>query len=381
MMKKKFLYVCILLFMTLCMTAQQRLWVGQTYRCDATSAVMGLTSDLSWSGDACLSLTGSGFYRDVVIVDYFEGTQTVTCSWNYRLYSNDTWKRQTKTWNISCYENPLTVSPTTMTLYVGQEDYVGYSHQYTNGYSGSARVTFSTTNSRVVSVSGSGKVSALSPGTAYVNVHSTLSSGAPYCFITVKEATVTGVTLPGTLKVIEGETKRLVPSVSPSGASTSFTWESENPDIATVDSDGMVTGIKVGTAKIWVTTVKGGYKSSCIVTVVPPPVQPTGVVLPEKTSLYKGFKQKLTPSLVPGNAEATYTWKSSDTNVVTVDASGNITAKKAGTSIITVTTHNGVSATCEVTVNDLPEEYNADALKSKMNVIEKLRTATLNKLY
>lgn len=77
--------------------AQKSMWVGETYMCDATSAVMGLTSDITWTDNGgYLSLSGSGFYRNVTVTQYFSGTATVKCSWKYRLYSGDTWKRQSK---------------------------------------------------------------------------------------------------------------------------------------------------------------------------------------------------------------------------------------------------------------------------------------------
>jgi len=46
------------------------------------------------------------------------------------------------------------------------------------------------------------------------------------------------------------------------------------------------------------------------------------------------------------------TWKSSDTDVATVDANGKVTAVTMGTATITATAADvgGVSATCEVTV-------------------------------
>ncbi len=370
----------MLLFLTFGVNGQQRLWVGQSYKCDVTSSVMGTTADMSWSGDVCLSLSGSYFYRDVVVTDYFEGTQTVTCTWKYKLYYNDTWKTQTVRWNISCYENPLSISPTSMTLYVGQEDYIGYGHKYSNNYTNSARVSFSSSNSTIVSVNSSGKVTAKSPGTAYVNVHSSLASGSPYCLITVKEAVPTGVSLPATEKIIEGETKQLTPKVTPSGISTSYTWKSDNPDVVSVDTEGRIKGVKVGSTKIWVTTVKGGYTASCTVTVLPPPIQPTGVELPEKLSLYVGFGQTLTPKLSPDAAEADYIWKSSDNSVVKVDSKGMVQAVSKGNAVISVKTHNGLTAECKITVSDLPSEYDASAIKSKISVVDRLKTATFNNI-
>ena len=79
----------------------------------------------------------------------------------------------------------------------------------------------------------------------------------------------------------------------------------------------------------------------------------TGVSLNE-TSLTLTEKETstLTATVEPNNAtNQTVTWKSSDTNIATVDTDGNVTAVAEGTATITVTTADGgKTATCEVTV-------------------------------
>ena len=79
---------------------------------------------------------------------------------------------------------------------------------------------------------------------------------------------------------------------------------------------------------------------------------PTSVSL-NKTSLTLdvGKSYTLTKTVSPSNAATSYTWRSSNTSVATVDKNGKVTAKKAGTATITVKTSNGKTATCKVTVN------------------------------
>lgn len=185
--------------------AQKTMWVGETYMCDATSAVMGLTSDVSWTtSGGYLSLSGSGFYRNVTVTQYFSGSATVKCSWKYRLYSGDTWKSQSKSWTIRCNENPVSILPTSLTLFPGETAYVSYSHKYNNSYTSAANAYFSSSNTRVATVSNSGLVTAINPGTTYINVYSKISNAAnaPYCIVTVKESTPTGVSLPSSLSLI-----------------------------------------------------------------------------------------------------------------------------------------------------------------------------------
>ena len=79
---------------------------------------------------------------------------------------------------------------------------------------------------------------------------------------------------------------------------------------------------------------------------------PTSVSL-NKTSLALeiGRTYTLIKTVSPSNAVTSYTWRSSNTSVATVDSNGKVTAKKAGTATITVKTSNGKTATCKVTVN------------------------------
>lgn len=79
----------------------------------------------------------------------------------------------------------------------------------------------------------------------------------------------------------------------------------------------------------------------------------TGVSLDKKTlNLTEGKNETLIATVKPDNAtNKNVIWESSDPNVVTVDASGNVTAKKAGKATITVkTAEGGFTDTCEVTV-------------------------------
>jgi len=83
---------------------------------------------------------------------------------------------------------------------------------------------------------------------------------------------VTGVTVsPTTLTLSQGKTATLTATVSPSTATDkTVTWTSSNTGVATVSSDGVVTGVKAGTATITATTNDGGKTATCAVTVKAP---------------------------------------------------------------------------------------------------------------
>lgn len=92
------------------------------------------------------------------------------------------------------------------------------------------------------------------------------------------------------------------------------------------------------------------------VKVVAPPtpkVSVKGVTLDKTTaSVVAGNTLQLKATVNPSNAtDKSVTWKSSNSSVATVDASGKVTAIKAGTAIITVTSADGgFTASCTVSV-------------------------------
>ena len=83
------------------------------------------------------------------------------------------------------------------------------------------------------------------------------------------EVSVTSVSLnKSTLDIKVGETATLTATINPTNATNkNVTWESDNTQIATVDTAGEVTAIKEGTAKITVKTKDGNHTATCIVTV------------------------------------------------------------------------------------------------------------------
>ena len=79
---------------------------------------------------------------------------------------------------------------------------------------------------------------------------------------------VTGVTLSKTdLSLAVGGYETLSATVAPEDATTtSLTWASDDPSVATV-AEGMVRGVKAGSTVIRVTTTDQGKTATCTVTV------------------------------------------------------------------------------------------------------------------
>ncbi len=87
--------------------------------------------------------------------------------------------------------------------------------------------------------------------------------------VTVSSVGVTGVSLSKTSAGIHpGDKMALTATITPSDASeTRVTWASSDLNVATVDDKGNVTAVGEGSCTITVTTVDGGYKATCEVTV------------------------------------------------------------------------------------------------------------------
>ncbi len=269
--KRYFLSLLLILIIPSATKAQQSLWVGQSYTFDVTSAVMGLTANMSWStSGGYLSLSGSGFYRTITVTQYFSGSATVTCEWDYKLTSNSSYTHMRKSVTITCRENKVSISPSSLTLSPGETSYVSYSHQYDNQYTSAANTYFQSTNPSVAAVNQhTGEVTAKAPGSTYINVYSKISSGAPYCLVTVKEVQPTSISIPHSLSLVAGDSKTISATLSPSNASSSLTWTSSNTNVATVSQSGNISALNPGTTNIKVTTANG-LTATCALSVSEP---------------------------------------------------------------------------------------------------------------
>lgn len=170
---------------------------------------------------------------------------------------------------------------------------------------------------------------------------------------------VSGITLNKTeLSLIKDGKETLNATVAPENTpDKSVTWESSDTSVATVSENGEVTAVKEGTAVITVTSVADNtQKATCKVTVATSPNEVT--LNKTELSLLIGAKETLNATITPeGASDKSVTWESSDTNVATVSANGEVTALTKGTATITVTMVDGKkTASCVVTVTLPPTE-------------------------
>jgi uncharacterized protein YjdB len=134
-------------------------------------------------------------------------------------------------------------------------------------------VTWTSDNEAVATVDATGKVTAVSAGTANITVTTADGGFTATCAVTVQGGAsskpVSGVSLDKTSDSLTvGETGQLTATVQPADASNKdVTWSSDNEAVATVDATGKVTAVSVGTANITVTTADGGFTDTCVITV------------------------------------------------------------------------------------------------------------------
>jgi transglutaminase/protease-like cytokinesis protein 3 len=119
-------------------------------------------------------------------------------------------------------------------------------------------------NSNIASVSSTGKVTAVAPGNTSVTVTSVGSGKTSVAVVTVTQPVVS-VNLPvQNLSILVGIKYSLAGSVSPSNATNQkINYSSSNNSIATIDANGLVTGVSVGTAIITATSADGSKTATC----------------------------------------------------------------------------------------------------------------------
>ena len=246
-------------------------------------------------------------------------------------------------------------------------------------------VAWESNATNVATVDNSGKVTAVSEGTATITAKAGEQTATCTVTVTKADVAVESVTLnPTTLTLEKGSTGTLTATVAPQNATNNtVTWSSSNPEVATV-ANGTVTAVSAGTATITVTTADGNHKATCTVTVTPKTVPVSGIQVQGTATLYVGNITKLTAKVEPTNAtNPAVTWSSNNESVATVGTDGTVTAVSAGTATITVTTADGnKTAECKVTVNAPQTKpvtgvtLNKSAITLEVNGSEKL-TATV----
>ena len=237
------------------------------------------------------------------------------------------------------------------------------------------KVVWSSSDDTIASVDQEGLVTALKVGK--VQITATAEEGALKAVCEVEVAAfVSGIKFDkNELELYNGDTYTLQATILPEDANNkTLSWSSSSPTIATVDENGMITAIAAGTATITATaTDESGITATCKVTVL----QHVESVTLSRTSgsMYVGEAKSLTATVLPENASnKNVVWSSTNEAVATVDQTGLVSAHKAGqTQIVATTEEGGLTAACDVTVNQYVTEIALDAVTATLYTNETLQ--------
>jgi|GEM_PF-3405831 len=172
----------------------------------------------------------------------------------------------------------------------------------------------------------------------------------------VETVSVTGVNVSPTSGAVDkGATTSLTASTVPANATNQFmTWTSSQPEIATVDANGLVTGVNLGTTTITIKTTDGNFEATAQITVNPAAlIDVTGIsVSPTSRTIFVGQSIQSVATILPeDSSNKKVNWLSNNSAIASVDSSGLITAISTGVAIITATTDDGeFKATTTITV-------------------------------
>lgn len=150
--------------------------------------------------------------------------------------------------------------------------------------------------------------------------------------------------------ILIGDTYDL--NVNNKAAKSSYSWTTSNKKIATVDKNGIITGVSKGTAVITCTvkTPVKTYKLTCSVTIIKPAAY--FGIKNKVTALNLGQSYDVDHLLAPSTSNDKTTWKSSNKSIAAPDASGKFTALKMGSVTITGKTLGGKSDSMTIRVVD-----------------------------
>ncbi|MBQ6513987.1 MAG: Ig-like domain-containing protein [Clostridia bacterium] len=198
------------------------------------------------------------------------------------------------------------------------------------------KVELAVDNEAVVRVKGN-TVSGLAPGETVLTITSVQDSSVAIQYRIVVIQPVTRLTLTAPAKSVAiGGTIQLTPVYAPENATRQqVTWVSANEQIATVDENGVVTGLKRGTARITATAADGSNIRANISVQVTQSAEEITLDKPELT-IDVGRNAVVKATVLPKDTNnKKVVWSSSDESIATVDKQGRIKAVALGDCEIT----------------------------------------------
>lgn len=227
-------------------------------------------------------------------------------------------------------------------------------------------VDWYTDDEDVVSVDQKGCVSFVGEGETTVWVETEDGDYRDSCKVYAQKVAqpVSGVSISQTEAIMDlSEPKlQLSAKVEPENATIpDILWSSSNREIATVDENGLVTGLAVGEVIIRAETKEGGYVQECKLVIKSADMS---VSLDAKEIyLLRGEQYQLTETVLPTGAAVKGIWYSNNTNVATVSETGNVIGKALGTALIKYYMEEDRNIYAECTVHVVSKKIPVEGLK------------------
>ena len=216
-------------------------------------------SDLTWTTDKSdVAEVGPGG----VVTGVADGTATITAAYG----------DVTATCTVTVSSRPsISIAPNPASVKV--ESTMDFTATITPSKYGNSTITWSVEDTSIATLADkSGGVKGVSAGTTKVTASFTADgttySGSATLTVTNASMTVSSILLDPTAATIQiGKTQQLTATVTPTGTSA-VSWSSSNEAVATVDQNGLVTGLKAGTATITATAAEDdSIKTTATITV------------------------------------------------------------------------------------------------------------------
>jgi plastocyanin len=190
----------------------------------------------------------------------------------------------------------------------------------------------------IASADADGTISFYNPGEAQIGVF--IAGKTALSRIRVKPAAVASIDLPGSARVVIGGSLKLDPiartAVGTPRTDVSFSWSSDNADVATVDSAGLVVGVKQGQARI--RTTCDPASASVSIDVVANPARTIGIEPASKkarTGDVVRFSARALDASGQTLTDAPVRWATSGDGA-SIDNEGAFIAEKPGTYVVSL---------------------------------------------
>lgn len=199
-------------------------------------------------------------------------------------------------------------------------------------------VTWSSSNPEIATVSKTGTVRGVAAGQATITA-TTTEGFTDSVTVTVEPVRVSGITINTAAQTIDlGASLRISATVSPSNADNkTLSYQSSNPDVATINEEGILTTVDEGTTTITVSSTDGSNVSATVdITVENFPLESVVVTNAPDFELVVGSSLRLRTDVTPAEAYVTMSYSSDNTEVATVEG-GMLSIVGVGNANITVT--------------------------------------------